>query len=34
MEIIRINNIDRHDKQKVKINGWAYNSRRSGKIGF
>ena len=34
MEIIRINNIDRYDKQKVKINGWAYNSRRSGKIGF
>ena len=34
MEIIRINNIYRYDKQKVKINGWAYNSRRSGKIGF
>ena len=34
MKIIRINNIDRYDKQKVKINGWAYNSRRSGKIGF
>ena len=34
MEIIRINDIERYDKQKVKINGWAYNSRRSGKIGF
>jgi len=34
MEKIRINKIENYIDQEVKINGWVYNSRRSGKIGF
>ncbi|MAR15004.1 MAG: asparagine--tRNA ligase [Candidatus Marinimicrobia bacterium] len=34
MEKIRINKIEKYTDQEVKINGWVYNSRRSGKIGF
>ena len=34
MENILVQNTGRHEGQKVKLNGWVYNSRRSGKIGF
>ncbi len=34
MENILVQNAGRHEGQKVKLNGWVYNSRRSGKIGF
>ena len=34
MTAVRINNISKHTGQQVKLNGWVYNSRRSGKIGF
>ena len=34
MEIIRINQINNYSDKTIKINGWVYNSRRSGKIGF
>ena len=31
---IRINQIQNYKDKNIKINGWVYNSRRSGKIGF
>ena len=34
MKVIRINQISKFEEQNVKLNGWVYNSRRSGKIGF
>ena len=34
MQNIRINKIKDFCEKVVKINGWVYNSRRSGKIGF
>ena len=34
MDVISIKNIKNFEKKEVKINGWVYNSRRSGKIGF
>ena len=34
MENILVQNAGKHEGQKVKLNGWVYNSRRSGKIGF
>ena len=34
MEVARINQIFNFTGKKVKLNGWVYNSRRSGKIGF
>ena len=34
MENILVQNAGKHDGGKVKLNGWVYNSRRSGKIGF
>jgi len=34
MDIIRINNIGNYIDKNVKLNGWVYNTRRSGKIGF
>jgi len=34
METISIQNIKRYKDKNIKINGWVYNSRRSGKIGF
>ncbi len=34
MEKIRINKIQNYVDKEIKINGWVYNSRRSGKIGF
>ena len=34
MTVARINHISEHEGQKVQLNGWVYNSRRSGKIGF
>jgi asparaginyl-tRNA synthetase len=34
MEIIRINQINKYLDKSIQINGWVYNSRRSGKIGF
>ena len=30
----RINCISKFEGQIVQLNGWVYNSRRSGKIGF
>ena len=34
MTVTRINNISKYTGKQVKLNGWVYNSRRSGKIGF
>ena len=34
MTVARINHISDYEGQKVQLNGWVYNSRRSGKIGF
>ena len=34
MKKIYINKVEIYENQKVQINGWVYNSRRSGKIGF
>ncbi len=34
METARINRIADFEGKIVKVNGWVYNSRRSGKIGF
>jgi len=34
MEIVKVNDICNFQDKIVKINGWVYNSRRSGKIGF
>jgi len=34
MKKIRINQLHKFENKEVSINGWVYNSRRSGKIGF
>ena len=34
MIVTRVNKIADYENQAVKLNGWVYNSRRSGKIGF
>ena len=34
MKTVKIKEINQFKDQSVKINGWVYNSRRSGKIGF
>ena len=34
MDTVLVKDIDKYDKKKIRINGWVYNSRRSGKIGF
>ena len=34
MTVARINKISEFEGQIVQLNGWVYNSRRSGKIGF
>ena len=34
MDFIRINNISNFDGKNIKMKGWVYNSRSSGKIGF
>ena len=34
MKKIIIKNISKYNGSIIKINGWVYNSRRSGKIGF
>ena len=34
MTVARINHISDFEDQIIQINGWVYNSRRSGKIGF
>ena len=34
MQIINIHNAKSFLNEEVRINGWVYNSRRSGKIGF
>ena len=34
MDKILVQNAGKYEGQKVKLNGWVYNSRRSGKIGF
>ena len=34
MTVARINRISEFEAQIVQLNGWVYNSRRSGKIGF
>ena len=34
MDIVSVKDVKKHEKSKVRINGWVYNSRRSGKIGF
>tara|TARA_Y100001970_G_scaffold50742_1_gene64247 strand:+ start:61807 stop:63099 length:1293 start_codon:yes stop_codon:yes gene_type:complete len=34
MKVVSIGKIKEYNNQKVRVNGWVYNSRRSGKIGF
>ena len=34
MKKILVQNAGKYEGQKVKLNGWVFNSRRSGKIGF
>ena len=34
MELIKTNNISSNENKQIKMNGWVYNTRRSGKIGF
>ena len=34
MTVARINRISEFEGKTVRLNGWVYNSRRSGKIGF
>jgi len=34
MTVARINRISKFEGKRVQLNGWVYNSRRSGKIGF
>ena len=34
MTVARINRISEFEGQTVQLNGWVYNSRRIGKIGF
>ena len=34
MDKIKINDIGKYKDQTVQLDGWIYNSRRSGKIGF
>ena len=34
MAVARINRISEFEGKTVQLNGWVYNSRRSGKIGF
>ena len=34
MELIKTNNISSNENRQIKMNGWVYNTRRSGKIGF
>ena len=34
MTVTRINRISDFEGKTVQLNGWVYNSRRSGKIGF
>ena len=34
MNSVFIKNIAKHNKKTIQLNGWVYNSRRSGKIGF
>ena len=34
MDVIKTNNISDNENKQVRLNGWVYNTRRSGKIGF
>ena len=34
MDTVLIQNLEKSEGKNVKLNGWVYNSRRSGKIGF
>ena len=34
MNSVFIKDIKDYNKKTIQINGWVYNSRRSGKIGF
>mgnify|MGYP001185142434 CR=1 FL=1 len=34
MKLVLIKDVKNYENKKVQINGWVYNSRRSGKIGF
>jgi asparaginyl-tRNA synthetase len=34
MKVISIEKIKEYNNQEIRVNGWVYNSRRSGKIGF
>ena len=34
MTVVRINRISEYEGKTIQLNGWVYNSRRSGKIGF
>ena len=34
MDLVTIKDINSFENKKVRINGWVYNTRRSGKIGF
>ena len=34
MKLVVSKHINQHENQEVKLNGWVYNSRRSGRIAF
>ncbi len=34
MDSVFIKNVAKYNKKTIQLNGWVYNSRRSGKIGF
>ena len=34
MDLVFIKDVKKYNKKIIQINGWVYNSRRSGKIGF
>lgn len=34
MDTVLIQNLEKSEGNNIKLNGWVYNSRRSGKIGF
>ena len=34
METVLISKIKKYSGKNISVNGWVYNSRRSGKIGF
>ena len=34
MHLVKTKELNKYEDKKVQVNGWVYNSRRSGKIAF